>query len=172
MSKIQASSPCFSPITPMIRLGHQILGKSFRIFATERLRSQSHKRMRTAWPAMLIEFSDMVGMAPEPIAIAYTSAEVRHASSVCDIYAALPYDRLTKRIVLARARDNLSWKELALKYRVPWTECRRLCDLVLLHLVFEAGSDRHKLVALAVAQRMALRSHIREGRDLSTAATR
>lgn len=106
---------------------------------------------------MLIEFSDMVGAEPDPICVSYTAEDLKKADAICDIYATLPYDRLGKKLALARARDNLTWKELALKYRVPWVECRQTCDLIFLHLVFVAGSDQYKILALHNAQRLAIK---------------
>ena len=130
----------------LLKLGLKILSLSYKTLQAEKLRN-SHapsNSMRTAWPSIFIEFSDLVEGAATPPRTYYTPEEIRNANEICEIFSKLPYNRQEKRITLVKARQGKSWRELSTQFGLPWEECRRICDIIILHLVQAAAMDKYK----------------------------
>jgi hypothetical protein len=135
-----------------VKLAQRILVASFNTLSAERLRATQPLRrgIRTAWPEMFVEFSDLVsGLAVDKRRY-YTADEIRHADAVCDIFSRLPYSRDQKKMALTKARSHPTWRELATAFRVsPWQDCRAQCVTVYLHLIQVAAADPTRLTAYA-----------------------
>ena len=129
-----------------LKLGLKILNISYKTLQAEKLKN-SHapsNSIRTAWPAIFIEFSDLVEGAVTSPRIYYTPEEIRNANEICEIFSKLPYTRQEKRMTLAKARQGKTWRELSTTHGLPWEECRRICDTVVLHLVQVASMDKYR----------------------------
>ena len=143
----------------IIRLGSHVLASSYNTLGAERLKNTRSMQygIRTAWPEMLLEFSDFVGhTVPTNTRRHYTAEEIRNADVVCNVFVALPYARPTKKLALTRARTRMTWGDLATSFSLPWEECRRQCDTVYIHLVQSASLCPYKATAKQVRARQAL----------------
>jgi hypothetical protein len=140
----------------IIRLGRHVLAASYNTLATEKLRNTRSMQygIKTSWPEMLIEFSDLVSHSiPTNSRRHYTAEEIRNADFVCTIFVSLPYTRDTKKLVLVRARSDMCWRELAPIFGLTWAECRRQCDTVYIHLCQAASLCPYKATARQVRER-------------------
>ena len=154
--------PDFRTSGSSVKLGLRILSLSYKTLQTEKLRN-SHSpsnNIRTAWPQMLVEFSDLVEGEPAEVRVYYTPEEIRNANEICEIYSKLPYTRIEKRITLTRARTKKTWREIAAQHKLPWEECRNICDTVILHLVQVAALDKYKHAARQVRHIERSKAHI------------
>ena len=134
-----------------IRLAQTILAQSYDILQTERLLTKQSppSKLRTAWPAMVIEFSDLIGQKQSSgSSKSYSTNDIKLADVITSIYSDLPYNRLDKKITLIRSRKNTSWRDLAKLHGTTWQQCRSSCETVLLHLVCVASADPYKILAL------------------------
>ena len=134
----------------MIALGQHILSASYNTLGAERLRNVHAPTygIRTAWPEILIEFSDMVqGTPPTNGRRRYTSEEFKSAEEICDLFISLPYERHVKRLVLHRARTEKTYRELSAIFSIPHLQCRRTCSQVFVHLVQAGSLDKYKHLA-------------------------
>jgi hypothetical protein len=148
----------------MIRLGQKMLRVSYQIFQTQS--SQTFLptyRLRTAWPMIFTEFSDLVQGMALPTKVYYTGDEIRLANFICDKFSELPYTRLEKQITLCHALKHMTWRELATKFKISWQDCRKISDKVTMHLIQTTGfefssqigsySKRQKLIKIPAKAR-------------------
>ena len=126
----------------LIALGQRAIAHSFNVLDAERLRTNhSPKGLNTAWPAILLDMSEILEGTPSLPKFRADAKDIRLATQITDVYSQLPYSSLDKKLTLHKARAKTTWKKLSAQYGYTWAECRQISDTVTLHLVRLLNAD-------------------------------